>query len=133
VIKKPDDALLAFLLGTAIGVMFLLSMAEMWIHNALQHGWPAVTAAVLGGALLYQVVQPFLPDFKYDEALVGAGPDDEPAAGEAAGEGGVMTRAAAAAAAGGGGGEASGGKARKKAGARHHDPGPTPSKAKGTK
>ena len=29
VIKQPDDALLAFLLGNAIGVMFLLSVAEM--------------------------------------------------------------------------------------------------------
>jgi zinc transporter ZupT len=29
VIKQPDDALLAFLLGNAIGVMVLLSVAEM--------------------------------------------------------------------------------------------------------
>lgn len=33
VIKHPDDALLALLLGNAIGVMFLLSVAEMWIHK----------------------------------------------------------------------------------------------------
>jgi hypothetical protein len=67
VIKKPDDALLAFLLGTAIGVMMVLSVAEMWFHNAMQHGWPGVTAAVLGGSLLYQVAQPFLPDFNYGD------------------------------------------------------------------
>lgn len=75
VIKKPDDALLAFLLGTAIGVMALLSVVEMWLHNAMQHGWPGVTAAVLAGALLYQLVQPFLPDFKPEEALGDAGSD----------------------------------------------------------
>lgn len=33
VIKQPDDALLALLLGNAIGVMFLLSVAEMWVHK----------------------------------------------------------------------------------------------------
>lgn len=64
ILKRPDDALLAFLLGTAIGVMFLLSIAEMWIHNAMQHGWPAITGAALCGALLYQVIQPFLPNFE---------------------------------------------------------------------
>lgn len=70
IIKRPEDALLAFLLGTAIGVMFTLSVAEMWIHNAMEHGWLEVTGAVLVGALLYQVVQPFLPDFDYEEKLL---------------------------------------------------------------
>lgn len=56
--------MLAFLLGTAIGVMFVLSVAEMWIHNAIEHGWPGVTAAMLCGALLYQLISPFLPDFE---------------------------------------------------------------------
>lgn len=70
--------------------MFILSMAEMWLHNAVEHGWPNVTAAVLCGALLYQVAQPFLPDFKYEDlandsaahysALGGHADDDEKAA-----------------------------------------------------
>lgn len=55
IIRRPDDSLLALLLGTAIGVMFTLSVAEMWIHNAMEHGWLGVTGAVLLGALLYQV------------------------------------------------------------------------------
>lgn len=62
VIKRPDDSLLAFLLGTAIGVMFLLSLVEMWIHNAIENGALAVTIAVLVGALFYQCLQPFLPE-----------------------------------------------------------------------
>ena len=56
--------MLAFLLGTAVGVMFVLSVAEMWIHNAIEHGWPGMTAAMLCGALLYQIISPFLPDFE---------------------------------------------------------------------
>jgi hypothetical protein len=63
VIRQPDDALLAFLLGNAIGVMFLLSVAEMWVANAAANGWPEITVAFGLGALLYQVAQPFIPDF----------------------------------------------------------------------
>jgi zinc transporter, ZIP family len=62
--RRPDDKSLAFLLGTAIGVMFTLSFLELWLHNATENGWPPVTTAVLSGALLYQVAQPFLPDFE---------------------------------------------------------------------
>lgn len=66
VIKRPDDALLAFLLGTAIGVMFLLSFLEMWLRNALHNGWGEVTFSVLCGALLYRFIQPFLPEMHAD-------------------------------------------------------------------
>lgn len=31
--KRPDDGHLAFLLGTAIGVMGLLSVVELWVNN----------------------------------------------------------------------------------------------------
>jgi len=55
--------LLAFLLGVAIGVMFTLSAAEMYIRNAYEHGFWGITIAVLGGAALYYFLQPFLPDF----------------------------------------------------------------------
>jgi ZIP family zinc transporter len=64
IVRRPDDKLLAFLLGTAIGVMITLSIVEMWLHNALEHGWTGVTGSLMCGALLYVVVQPFLPDFQ---------------------------------------------------------------------
>lgn len=63
IIKRPGPGLLAFLLGVAIGVMFTLSAAEMYIRNAYEHGFWSVTAAVLGGVALYYFLQPFLPDF----------------------------------------------------------------------
>ena len=78
--RRPDDTLLAFLLGTAIGVMFLLSVAEMWLHNAMEHGWPGVTAAVMGGSLLYQIAQPFLPDFQPSDLALAAEADADAAA-----------------------------------------------------
>lgn len=61
--RQPDDALLALLLGNAIGVMLLLSVYEMWLHNAAEHGWAEISLAFALGALLYQVVQPFIPEF----------------------------------------------------------------------
>ena len=77
IIRKPDDSMLAFLLGTAIGVMFVLSVAEMWIHNAMEHGWPGVTAATLCGALLYQLISPFLPDFESAAELSTTGAENK--------------------------------------------------------
>lgn len=61
VLRKPSDSHVAFLLGIAIGVMMLLSVVEMWIHNAMDHGWIPVTCAVTIGALLYKCLQPLLP------------------------------------------------------------------------
>jgi len=63
--------MLAFLLGTAVGVMFVLSVAEMWIHNAMEHGWLGITTAMLCGALLYQLISPFLPDFETPATAAG--------------------------------------------------------------
>lgn len=37
VLRQPDNALLAFLLGTAIGVMLTLSVVELWLNNALEN------------------------------------------------------------------------------------------------
>ena len=65
VISRPSESLLAFLLGTAIGVMALLSFVEMLVHNALQNGWVAVTFSFTCGALLYRIIQPMLPDFNH--------------------------------------------------------------------
>lgn len=64
IVRRPDDKLLAFLLGTAIGVMITLSILEMWIHNALEHGWIGVSGFLMFGAMIYLVAQPFLPDFQ---------------------------------------------------------------------
>eukprot|EP00887_Chlorella_sp_A99_P008107 scaffold12.g8107.t1 len=69
VIRRPDAGLLAFLLGTAIGVMLLLSVVEMWIHNAMDNGWPEITGMAALGALVFQLVHPFLPDFEPGEKL----------------------------------------------------------------
>lgn len=63
IIKRPGDALMAFLLGLAFGVMFLLSVWELWIHAAMEYGFWSVTLPVAGGALLYVAVQPLLPTF----------------------------------------------------------------------
>ena len=73
IVRRPDDTMLAFLLGTAIGVMVSLSVIEMWIHNAVQHGWPGVTFAVLCGALLYRIISPLLPDFDAATELTALG------------------------------------------------------------
>lgn len=42
--------------------MMCLSVFELWIHNSIEHGFAPVTCAVAGGALLYRVVQPLLPE-----------------------------------------------------------------------
>lgn len=67
VISRPSEGLLAFLLGTAIGVMALLSFVEMLVHNALQNGWLAVSFSFTCGALLYRIIQPMLPDFNHSQ------------------------------------------------------------------
>lgn len=67
VISRPSESLLAFLLGTAIGVMALLSFVEMLVHNALQNGWIAVSFSFTCGALLYRILQPLLPDFNHSQ------------------------------------------------------------------
>jgi len=40
--KKPDAKLLAFLLGTAIGVMATLSLIELYIKNVIENGFVGV-------------------------------------------------------------------------------------------
>ena len=44
--------------------MATLSLVELWIKNAWEHGAWGISAAVFGGALLYYLVQPYLPDFE---------------------------------------------------------------------
>ena len=81
VIRRPEAALLAFMLGLAIGVMATLSVLELMIQNAIDNGaWKARarpraamlavdtdalrlqvgTCAALGGAF-YVCVEPLMP------------------------------------------------------------------------
>lgn len=39
-----------------------LSVFELWLHNSIEHGFAPVTIAVAGGALLYRLLQPLLPE-----------------------------------------------------------------------
>jgi len=64
IVKKPGNDLLSFLLGIAIGVMATLSVLEMWLHNAVEHGPVAITAATAAGVALYYAAQPYFPDFE---------------------------------------------------------------------
>lgn len=64
IVKKPGNDLLSFLLGIAIGVMATLSVLEMWLHNAAEHGVVGITAASAAGVALYYVAQPYFPNFE---------------------------------------------------------------------
>ena len=68
IVRKPGNDLLSFLLGIAIGVMATLSVLEMWLHNAVEHGPLAITAATAVGVALYYVAQPYFPDFEPPQA-----------------------------------------------------------------
>ena len=68
IVKKPGNDLLSFLLGVAIGVMATLSILEMWLHNAVEHGPIAITAATAAGVALYYAAQPYFPDFEQHQA-----------------------------------------------------------------
>ena len=68
IVKKPGNDLLSFLLGIAIGVMATLSVLEMWLHNAFEHGPIAITAATAVGVALYYIAQPYFPDFESHQA-----------------------------------------------------------------
>lgn len=58
----PDEATLAFLLGSAVGVMSTVSIVELWLHKALQHAsWFGITAAVAAGAMAFAILDPLLP------------------------------------------------------------------------
>ena len=70
IVKKPGNDLLSFLLGVAIGVMATLSVLEMWLHNAAEHGPAAITAATAAGVALYYAAQPYFPDFEQHEASI---------------------------------------------------------------
>jgi ZIP family zinc transporter len=66
--RKPDQKLLAFLLGTAVGVMATLSVVELYVKNVLENGFVGITLATACGAMVYVVVEPLLPKAEVLEA-----------------------------------------------------------------
>ncbi|WIA08935.1 hypothetical protein OEZ85_008352 [Tetradesmus obliquus] len=60
--RTPDESFLAFLLGTAMGVMATVSGAELWWHKAVQRqDWLGVSLAVAAGAAAFALLDPLLP------------------------------------------------------------------------
>ncbi len=77
--RKPDNALLAFLLGTAIGVMATLSVVELYVKNVLENGFVGISLATASGSMVYVVVEPLLPKAEVLEGKVngiGGGNDE---------------------------------------------------------
>ena len=70
--RKPDRKLLAFLLGTAVGVMATLSVVELYVKNVLENGFMEITLATACGAAVYVVMEPLLPKAEVLEARVAA-------------------------------------------------------------
>ena len=68
--KKPDQKLLAFLLGLAIGVMSCLSVVELYFKNVIENGFMGITLATVAGAMTYVVLEPLLPKAEVLEAKV---------------------------------------------------------------
>ena len=68
--KKPDQKLLAFLLGLAIGVMSCLSVVELYVKNVIENGFMGITLAMVAGAMTYVVLEPLLPKAEVLEAKV---------------------------------------------------------------
>ena len=62
VIKSPDDNLLAFLLGAAIGVMSFLSVIEMLIHNAMHANAVIVVVSFVTGYIGFILFERSLPE-----------------------------------------------------------------------
>lgn len=80
--KKPDNKLLAFLLGTAIGVMATLSLVELYVKNVMENGFLGVTVATGAGALLYVFLEPLLPKAEVLELKGGGKKENVPRADE---------------------------------------------------
>jgi zinc transporter ZupT len=59
---SPDESTLAFLLGSAVGVMSTVSIAELWVHKAVEHSnWLGISIAVAAGGVVFAVLDPLLP------------------------------------------------------------------------
>ena len=86
IIRRPDAADLAFLLGVALGVMGVLSVCEMWLRNASENGIVPVSLAFAGGAVAYALLTPLLPEVSTGGrwSIGGGGSEDGGAVGDAA-------------------------------------------------
>jgi zinc transporter ZupT len=59
---SPGESTLAFLLGSAVGVMSTVSIAELWVHKAVEHSnWLGISIAVAAGGVVFAVLDPLLP------------------------------------------------------------------------
>lgn len=75
--QKPGDADLAFLLGTAIGVMATVSI-ELWLSKAWERGAIGVTFAVLLGGLAFFILDHAIPAVEdVEDELILEGKDTE--------------------------------------------------------
>ena len=65
--RRPDEAMLALMLGLAFGVMVLLSVVELLVRNAME-GQPGTVVLffALGGAAYY-LLAPFIPEVEMGE------------------------------------------------------------------
>lgn len=86
IIRRPDAADLAFLLGVALGVMGVLSVCEMWLRNGSENGIVPVSLAFAGGAVAYALLTPLLPEVSTGGrwSIGGGGSEDGGAVGDAA-------------------------------------------------
>lgn len=76
VIKRPDQALLALLLGIAIGVMATLSLVELFLRNAMENGFVGVSVSTALGAAFYVMLEPFIPHVDLPATRAGDGTDE---------------------------------------------------------
>jgi ZIP family zinc transporter len=75
--------MLAFLLGSAIGVMATVSAIELWLRNALSNNPFYVTLALLAGAGAFCILDPLIPKPpEPDEAAAASSKDIEDVQGE---------------------------------------------------
>jgi ZIP family zinc transporter len=68
--------MLAFLLGSAIGVMATVSAVELWLRNALSNNPFYVTLAVLIGAAAFCILDPLIPKPPEDDEAAAASSKD---------------------------------------------------------
>jgi hypothetical protein len=61
IIHKPDQAVMAGLLGSAIGVMATVSLVELIVKNAMENDSYLIMASTVAGALVYYFLEPLIP------------------------------------------------------------------------
>lgn len=74
VIKKPDEGILAFLLGLAFGVMAVLSVFELFLETGKRQGFLMVFIAFATGGAFFYFLRMLFPDeesLTKEEVLLG--------------------------------------------------------------